>query len=101
MLLSDKMQNVNDGVTLAVDFSNVSFNVANKYIATITATDRLGNVTNKNCTVSVVENLFTINLDGMKIYAFDTVTSKGKHTVDDTDETTKYYYSAGIRPWRR
>ncbi|HPL08809.1 MAG TPA: hypothetical protein PLB20_08470 [Clostridia bacterium] len=96
--LSDKMQNVNDGVTLAVDFGNVDFNVANKYLATITATDRLGNVTNKNCTVSVVENLFTINLDGMKIYAFDTVTgAKGKHTVDDTDETTKYYYSAGYK----
>ena len=94
--MGDALETVTDGVTLSVDLSNVKLDKEGRYTVKITAADRLGNVSEKKRTVTVVKDIYIFNVNGSSVYANDVFTaSKGKIRILDASETAKYYYAKG------
>ena len=96
--VGDKFGTVTDGVTLDVDLSKVKLDKEGIYTAKITASDRLGNTSEKDCTVRVLKDIYTFNIGGLSVYANDVFTaSKGTIRIDAANETAKYYYAQGYK----
>ncbi len=96
--MGDYFGEVADGVALNVDLSKIKLDKPGKYAAKITATDRLGNYAEKDYTVNVVRDVYTFKVNGSSVYANDVYTaSKGKITIENANETAKYYYAQGYK----
>lgn len=96
--MGDYFGEVSDGVALNVDLSKIKLDKPGKYTAIITATDRLGNCAEKDYTVNVAEDVYTFKVNGSSVYANDVYTaSKGKITIENTNETAKYSYAQGYK----
>lgn len=96
--MGDYFGEVADGVALNVDLSKIKLDKPGQYAAKITATDRLGNYAEKDYTVNVVRDVYTFKVNGSSVYANDVYTaSKGKITIENANETAKYYYAQGYK----
>ena len=94
--IGDKFGTVSDGVTLAVSSEGADFNKPGKYTVRITASDRLGNTAEKDCTVIVMKDVYTFNIGGTYVYANDVYTAaKGKICIGNANSEAKYYYAKG------
>lgn len=94
--IGDKFGTVSDGVTLAVSSEGADFNKPGKYTVKITASDRLGNTAEKDCTVIVMKDVYTFNIGGTYVYANDVYTAaKGKICIGNANAEAKYYYAKG------
>lgn len=95
---ADMLKNVTEGVVLNVDLKDVNLEKAGLYTAKITASDRLGNTSEKDFAVTVAKDVYTFNINGVNVYANDIFTAeKGKITLYDSSEDTKFYYDAGYK----
>lgn len=87
-----------EGVTLNIDMSGVNLARAGTYAAKITATDRLGNVSEKKYTVFVARELYIFKVNGVSVYSGDTLTTDlGRISVQNPSPTARYYYSEGAK----
>lgn len=96
--MGDKAGEVNDGVRINVDMSDVDLDKTGTYNAKITASDRLGNTAEKLRTVTVLEDMYSFTVNGVSIYANDVfITSAKKVRLADTAKTAKFYYAKGYK----
>ena len=93
-----ELKNVTPGVTIDVDLSGVNLNKQGTYTAKVTASDRLGNKSEKQLTVTVADDIYTFCINGTVLYANDIfTTAKGKITLQNASSTAKYYYRQGYK----
>ncbi len=93
-----ELKNVTPGVTTDVNLSGVNLNKQGTYTAKVTASDRLGNKSEKQLTVTVADDIYTFCINGTVLYANDIfTTAKGKITLQNASSTAKYYYRQGYK----
>ena len=96
--LGNKLGEVHDGVKISVDTDGINLSEEGKYTAKITASDRLGNISEKDFTVIVAKDAYRFNINGSYIYANDVfTTSAGKIKLQNANKNTKYYYAQGYK----
>ena len=96
--LGDKFGDVDDGVKISVNADDVNLSKEGKYTAKITASDRLGNTSEKDFTVIVKKDLYKFNINGKDVYANDVFTSSvGKVKLKSANDNTKFYYMQGYK----
>lgn len=96
--VGDAVSGVSDGVKLKILLDDVKLDTVGKYTAKICASDRLGNISYKDYTVFVMDDIYTFNVGGKDIYANDVYTaSKGKVCINNANIGAKYYYSKGYK----
>ena len=92
------LKNTTQGVKISTDISKVRLDKEGTYTAKITAEDRLGNISEKDLTVTVLKDMYTFSINGSIIYANDVFTSeKGRIQLNGSSKTAKYYYAKGYK----
>lgn len=94
--VGNALKDVNDGVKISVDLKNVNLNKEGIYTAKITASDRLGNTAEKECSVKISKDIYSFKIGSATLYANDTYTAqKGTIRLDNPSDGAKYYYAKG------
>ena len=87
-----------DGVSVTADVRGVNTARPGNYTVKVTASDRLGNTSEKLCTVTVMKDIYTFTVNGSTVYAGDVYTAaKGRISFDNADKDAKFRYSKGYK----